>query len=224
MCICVCVKNHLFLTVISIVPWLLHWNHKVLLTTLHNPTQLEVWSFWRLNAHLLYNVTSLNVVYILQGDRFSFQLWLIYCFLLSRGVRLTFGIYVLCQDNKQGESLVAKCVPLFCAILVLIAKWGCSSLLQHLGLVLLCFISVYLSLTASEDAHSQPRSLKRPARTRPLLMSQLTVAVWPSTCNSFFLLNFYFQFITWLFFFRSKAPLKTKCVFAWGFSAGCDSR
>lgn len=37
--LCVCFKNHLFLTVISIVPWLLHWNHKVLLTTLHNPIQ-----------------------------------------------------------------------------------------------------------------------------------------------------------------------------------------
>lgn len=55
--VCICVlKNHFFLTVISVVPWLLHWNHKILLTTLENLTWLEVWLFWRLHAHLYIHI------------------------------------------------------------------------------------------------------------------------------------------------------------------------
>lgn len=70
-----------------------------------------------------------------------------------------------------------KCVSLFCAMVVLIAKRGYNSLFQHLGLVLLFFLCVYLNLTVSVDVRSQPKSLRCPAQARPLLMSVFTVTV-----------------------------------------------
>lgn len=52
-CVCVWFKNHLFLVVISAVPQL-HWNHRILLTTLENLIQLEVWLVWRFSAHFFF--------------------------------------------------------------------------------------------------------------------------------------------------------------------------
>ena len=48
------------------------------------------------------------------------------------------------QQAREGkrESLVPRCVRLFCAMVVLLAKWGCGDLLQHLGLLLVHSVSV----------------------------------------------------------------------------------
>lgn len=165
-------------------------------------------------------MTSLNVVCILQGDLFLFKLWFIYFFLLIRRVRLTFGIYILCQDNKQGGRGETAWCPNVCHYSVpwwfSLPNGGVTACFSTLGwscFSLFVFISTLLYLWTLA---AQPKSLKCPAQARPLLMSLFTITVWPSTYSSFFLLNFYFHFSKWLFFFKSKAPLKTECVFSAG--------
>lgn len=163
-------------------------------------------------------MTSLNVVCILQWDLFLFKLWFIYFFLLIRRVRLTFGIYILCQDNKQGGKGERDWCP---NVFHYSVPWwfslpnggvtACFSTLSWCCFSFFVFISTLLylwTLAASPDHWGVQH---RPDPSWCLCSQSLCDLLRAAA-------SFFWTFISVSVngFSKSKAPLKTECVFSAG--------